>query len=165
MPTRKFYSLTHLVLKLEHISMLLKMWRWSFSKDLKKKEMISKVFLSNLIYNQKPLRLLLCKLSFQWTQSPPYYLSTTKLSALSSSSKVLTYSYSPMKMTKVLLLLKNSPQLLLNLKISICFSFLFDRVKFSYSKPNDGFGLFGRLAEYVGADQTNLPNLMLVVPS
>lgn len=27
-----------------------------------------------------------------------------------------------------------------------------DKVKFSYSKPNDGFGLFGRLAEYVGAD-------------
>lgn len=27
-----------------------------------------------------------------------------------------------------------------------------DKVKFSFSKPNDGFGFFSRLAEYVGAD-------------
>lgn len=27
-----------------------------------------------------------------------------------------------------------------------------DRVKFSFSKPDDGHGLFARLAEYVGAD-------------
>jgi protein disulfide-isomerase A1 len=40
-----------------------------------------------------------------------------------------------------------------------------DKIKFSFSKPNDGFGLFSRLAEYLGADQENLPNLLLVEPS
>ncbi|KAM3147268.1 hypothetical protein pb186bvf_000519 [Paramecium bursaria] len=36
-----------------------------------------------------------------------------------------------------------------------------DRLKFSFSKQSDGFGLFGRLAEYIGASQTDIPNIML----
>lgn len=36
-----------------------------------------------------------------------------------------------------------------------------DRIKFSYSKPNDGSGLFHRLAEYIGASTTSIPNIML----
>ncbi|CAD8062748.1 unnamed protein product [Paramecium sonneborni] len=36
-----------------------------------------------------------------------------------------------------------------------------DKIKFSYSKPNDGSGLFHRLAEYIGASTTNIPNVML----
>lgn len=35
-------------------------------------------------------------------------------------------------------------------------------VIFSISKPNDGFGHFNRLAEYVGADVSNCPQIMLV---
>ncbi|CAD8179388.1 unnamed protein product [Paramecium pentaurelia] len=36
-----------------------------------------------------------------------------------------------------------------------------DRIKFSFSKPNDGSGLFHRLAEYVGASTVNVPNIMI----
>lgn len=34
-------------------------------------------------------------------------------------------------------------------------------MKFVYSKTNDGSGLFARLAEYVGASQTDLPNIII----
>jgi len=33
---------------------------------------------------------------------------------------------------------------------------------FCISKPNDGHGHFQRLAEYIGASTTNVPNLMLI---
>lgn len=35
-------------------------------------------------------------------------------------------------------------------------------VKFTFSTPTDG--LFSKLADYVGADQNKLPNIMLITP-
>lgn len=50
-------------------------------------------------------------------------------------------------------------------EFSAAASLLSDKVKFTYSKPNDASGLFTRLAEYVGADQNQLPCVMLIAPS
>ena len=43
--------------------------------------------------------------------------------------------------------------------------FIINRIKFTFSKPNDASGLFTRLAEFVGADQDKLPCVMLINPS
>jgi len=38
-------------------------------------------------------------------------------------------------------------------------------VKFSFTTPTDEFGYYSRLAEFVGADILNIPNLMLIEPA
>ena len=78
---------------------------------------------------------------------------------------MLDFSCSQMKTMKVNWLLKHSNLLLVNSRTSENNNFYIYRIKFSFSKPDDGFGLFARLAEYVGANQEDLPNLMLIDPS
>lgn len=69
-------------------------------------------------------------------------------------------SYSLMILMLVLLHMKSLLQLLDYSKIgSVLINYF--RIKFSFSKPNDGSGLFHRLAEYVGASTVNVPNIMI----
>jgi hypothetical protein len=90
-----------------------------------------------------------------------YYHSTIKQLILFSNKEIMLSFYLLMNQMLVMLLLKLLPQLLVHSKTGILNLINNFRIKFSYSKPNDGSGLFHRLAEYIGASTTTIPNVML----
>lgn len=90
-----------------------------------------------------------------------YYHSMIKQLTLSFNKEIMLSSYLQMILMLVLLLMMYLPQLLVHSKIGKLLMKSIYRIKFSFSKPNDGSGLFHRLAEYVGASTVNVPNIMV----